>query len=161
MGGPSAGGSGGGGGGGIGTVSPAFTGTPTAPTPLSSDNSNTLATTAFVQAVLGGAIPLSLTYSASTAAIGASGTFKCTGPGSVASSSLRCVGAPAGSNLIVQIQKNGVTQVTLTIVAGSTTEAIDNTNYSFATGDLISVNCTSAGSGTAATGVVVEIVYTA
>ena len=32
-------------------ASPAFTGTPTAPTPLSTDNSTTLATTAFVQAI--------------------------------------------------------------------------------------------------------------
>ena len=39
-------------------VSPAFTGTPTAPTPLPSDNSNALATTAFVQ---GHTPPLSVT----------------------------------------------------------------------------------------------------
>lgn len=35
-------------------ASPAFTGTPTAPTPASSDDSNTIATTAYVQSVLAG-----------------------------------------------------------------------------------------------------------
>jgi hypothetical protein len=39
--------------------SPAFTGTPTAPTPVSTDNSTTIATTAFVQSLTGmpGVVP--------------------------------------------------------------------------------------------------------
>lgn len=39
--------------------SPAFTGTPTAPTPLTTDDSTKIATTAFIKAVLGGYAPLS------------------------------------------------------------------------------------------------------
>ena len=59
--------------------SPAFTGTPTAPTPASSDDSTKIATTAFIKAVLGGYAPLSSpvltgTPTAPTASTGNSST---------------------------------------------------------------------------------------
>ena len=140
--------------------SPALTGNPTAPTQTGGDNSTKISTTAFVAAAIASSFTQQLLFSSTTASVSASGTWKAPTAGSVSAQSMRVTGASLGSDLVVQIRKNGTAQVTLTITAGSTTEATSATGWSFAVNDLIDVNCTSCGSTTAATGVVVEVVYT-
>lgn len=92
-----------------------------------------------------------------SAIIGASGSWRAPAAGTVTRVNLSATGAPAGSNLVVEFKKNGGSAFsTLTMTAGSTTAQTATPNESFAAGDLLTVNATSVGSGTAATGVVAQ-----
>jgi hypothetical protein len=58
--------------------------------------------------------------------------------------------APTGANLIVVIKKNGVTVLTLTIVAGTTSSGIQTPGspVTLVSGDILSVDITQVGSST-------------
>lgn len=105
-------------------------------------------------------------FSAQTASIVASAAISITTAITIGQCRLSCTGAPAGSNLIVVLQSstNGGTTwsdvQSLTIVAGSTTAQTATPSAAIASGALIRVNCTSAGSGTAAVGVLYQANYT-
>jgi hypothetical protein len=92
-----------------------------------------------------------------SAVIGASGSWRAPAAGTVTRVNLSATGAPAGSNLVVEFKKNGAAAFsTLTMTAGTTTAQTATPNESFASGDLLTVNATSVGSGTAALGVVAQ-----
>lgn len=106
--------------------------------------------------VAGGTVPFSQPGSAT---IGASGAWRAPAAGTVTRATLSCVGAPAGSGLVVVAKRNGATFATLTIAAGSTTSDSETPAEAFSAGDLFTVESTSVGSGTAATGVVLQLDY--
>lgn len=77
---------------------------------------------------------------------------------------MRVASAPSGSALTAQVQHyNGTswsTIGTVTIASGSVVESVISFSQSQALGDLLRLNVTSIGSSTAATGVVVDVLWT-
>lgn len=109
--------------------------------------------------------PLKQTFSTGgDAVIGASGPDRADVARTITSARMRTRTAPAGSDLIVQVQHfNGTswsTITTLTMTAGSLTEVVSGTlTQAQSVGHLLRVNATSVGSTTAAQGVVVDVFY--
>ncbi len=91
------------------------------------------------------------------AVVGSSSSVRVSAAQTVSRIGMRAVTAPAGSALVVIVKKNGATISTLTMPAGSTTEQVATPGTAFAVGDLLTVESTSVGSTTAATGVVVQV----
>ncbi len=77
---------------------------------------------------------------------------------------MRVASAPNGSALTAQVQHyNGTSWTTIgtaTIASGSVVESVISFSQSQALGDLLRLNVTSIGSSTAATGVVVDVLWT-
>lgn len=76
---------------------------------------------------------------------------------------MRVASAPSGSALTAQVQHyNGTSWTTIgtvTIASGSVVESVISFSQSQALGDLLRLNVTSIGSSTAATGVVVDVLW--
>lgn len=147
-------------------ASPALTGTPTAPTPPANDNSTRIATTAYVDAGIAGSASETVSFSATTATVGASVGYQLQSSGTITTARMACTGAPAGSDLVVAVQLStdgGTTWTTistLTIPAGSTAAVTASPSRAVSAGDLVRVNATSVGSTTAAANVLVQVVST-
>jgi hypothetical protein len=172
-------------------ASPAFTGTPTAPTPTPGDNSTKVATTAYVDgsytptddlgtlafetpAGSGSAnnfyrgdnewapAPGRFGVSQGTAAVAISAPSRIGVNCTVTEVSLVCTGAPSGSSLtyLLRVSTDGgstwTTIQSLSISSGSTTMVTATPNYAITAPALLRVECTSAGSTTAAVGVLLE-----
>jgi hypothetical protein len=100
----------------------------------------------------------SFLFSQATATIGSSGTVRAKADGTVTRVNLSVVGAPVGSAMTVAFKKNGTTFATLSVPAGTTTAQSSTSSLpTFVVGDLFSVEATSIGSTTAATGVVAQM----
>lgn len=99
----------------------------------------------------------SVVFSAETAAIGESGTYRVRTDTRVIRFTLGCTEAPEGSDLTVQALRNGDVLATRTIQAGTTFDQIATLNTPVQTGDLLSMNTTSVGSTSAAEGVTAQI----
>lgn len=101
-------------------------------------------------------------FSAPTAVLGVSATDYCYGTRTLAGARMRVASAPVGSALTVEVQHwDGFTWNllgTLSIAAGSVTEATITFSQPQVTGNMVRINCTSVGSTTAATGVAVDVV---
>lgn len=111
-----------------------------------------------------GVSPAPIRFSAATAAVATTGSDRADSARTITQARMRCGTAPVGSALtaIVQHSTDGTSWsdvATLTIAAGSTTEAVSGTlSQVQAVGNLVRLNVTSVGSTTAATGVVVDVV---
>lgn len=92
-----------------------------------------------------------------SAAVGSSGAWVSPGAIIITRVVLSCIGAPAGSALVVAFKKDGVTFATLTIPAGSATTVYANVSISVADLGALWVTATSVGSTTAATDVVAQM----
>ena len=108
-------------------------------------------------------VPVPINYTFPTAAVSVSASNRAHVARSLTQARMRVAGAPSGSALTVQVQSNStgswVTIGTLQINAGSTTENVITLTSTQNVNDLLRLNITSVGSGTAATGVAVEIVW--
>lgn len=106
-----------------------------------------------------GATPIR--FSAPTAVTGVSATDYAYNARTLTGARMRVASAPAGSALVVDVQHwNGTTWTTigsLTIADGSVTEATATFTQAQSAGNMVRVNCTSAGLATAATGVAVDV----
>lgn len=106
-----------------------------------------------------GATPIR--FSAPTAVTGVSATDYAYTSRTLTGARMRVASAPAGSALVVDVQHwNGTTWTTignLTIADGSVTEATATFTQAQSAGNMVRVNCTSAGIATAATGVAVDV----
>lgn len=101
---------------------------------------------------------VSVVFSSAVAQLGESGTYRVRTDTRVIRFTLDCEGAPAGSPLTVEVRKNAATIiVAATIPAGSTTAQVLAFSEPVDTGDLLSVNVTSVGAGTPASGVTAQI----
>ena len=103
-------------------------------------------------------------FSADTATTGTTGTDRAYAARTITSARMRCGTAPDGSALTVQVQHyNGSawsTITTLTIADGSTTESVQSSlSQAQSVGHLLRLNVTSVGSTSAATDVVVDVLY--
>lgn len=100
-------------------------------------------------------------FSSPTAVLGVSPTDKTYLSRTLTGANMRVASAPSGSPLTVEVQHwDGFTWITvgtLTIASGSVTEASISFSQSQDIGDMLRINCTSVGSSTAATGVVVDV----
>ena len=112
-----------------------------------------------------GIVPDSVVFSSASPATGASGSDRASQARTLTQARMRVATAPVGSALTVRVQHstNSGTSwtdaATLTIAAGSTTEAVSSTlNVAQAVGDLARIFVDSVGSTTPATGVVVDLV---
>lgn len=103
-------------------------------------------------------------FSTPVAVIGVSASDRAYNDRTIIAARMRVSSAPVGSSLVVDVQHfNGAawsTIGTLTITSGSVTEASVTLNQVQVVSNLIRINCTSAGSTTAATGVAVDVVVT-
>jgi hypothetical protein len=101
--------------------------------------------------------------SVGSATITTTGTYRIASAQTLAQARMRVASAASGSALTVEVQRqvnstgSWTTLTTLSITAGSTTENVQTVTTSLAANDLLRLNVTSVGSGTAATGVVVEV----
>lgn len=106
-----------------------------------------------------GAIPAR--FAAAVAMVGVTPSDKAYAPRTLTNAYMRVSSAPAGSDLVVQVQHwDGFTWNvvgTLTIVDGSVTETSVAINQAQDAGNLLRLNVASVGSTTAATGVVVDV----
>lgn len=120
------------------------------------------ATAADARAALG-IEPTPVRFSAATAVVAVTGSDRAGSARTITSARMRCATAPVGSALIVQVQHSAdgsswTTVTTLSIAAGSTAEAsATGLTQAQSAGHLVRLNVTSVGSGTAATGVVVDV----
>jgi hypothetical protein len=100
-------------------------------------------------------------FSSPVAMIGVSPSDRAYSSRTFSSARMRVSSAPVGSDLTVQVQHwNGftwITQGTLQIANGSVVESVVSLSFSQAAGDMVRLNCTSVGSTSAATGVVVDV----
>lgn len=107
-----------------------------------------------------GAVPVR--FSAPTAVLGVSASDYCYGPRTLSGARMRVASAPQGSALTVVVQHwDGFAWndlATLSIAAGSVTEATASFVQAQTVGNMVRINCTSVGSTTAATGVAVDVV---
>lgn len=117
-----------------------------------------------VAAAVNAIAPLSSTavsFSASVAMTGVTGTDRCYAARTLTEARMRVASAPAGSDLVVEVQSwDGTvwsTAATLTVDDGSVLEAVEPMALEQSTGDLLRLNVVSVGSSTAATGVVVDV----
>ena len=102
-----------------------------------------------------------VSFSASVAMTGVTGTDRCYAARTLTEARMRVASAPAGSDLVVEVQSwDGTvwsTAATLTVDDGSVLEAVEPMALEQSTGDLLRLNVVSVGSSTAATGVVVDV----
>ncbi len=103
-------------------------------------------------------------FAADTATTGTTGTDRAYAARTITSARMRVGSAPSGSALTVQVQHyNGSawsTITTLSVSDGSTTEAVQSSlSQAQSVGHLLRLNVTSVGSSTAATDVVVDVLY--
>lgn len=107
-----------------------------------------------------GSVPVR--FSSPTAVLGVSPTDYCYAPRTLTGARMRVASAPSGSPLTVEVQHwnsfSWSTLGTLSIAAGSITEAVVSFSQSQSVGNLVRINCTSAGSLSPATGVSVDVV---
>lgn len=100
-------------------------------------------------------------FSASVAMTGVTGTDRCYADRTITEVRMRVASAPAGSDLVVEVQSwDGTvwtTAATLTVADGSVLEAVQMVSIEQSVGDLLRLNVVSVGSSTAATGVVVDV----
>lgn len=103
-------------------------------------------------------------FSAPVAMVGVTGTDRCYVPRTLTSARMRVASAPAGSDLVVEVQHwdtaTWTTIGTLIVGDGSVLEATDTFDVDQTVGDLLRLNVTSVGSSTAATGVTVDVLVT-
>lgn len=102
-------------------------------------------------------------WNATTPTTGTTAAWRVQSARTLSSARMRCVTAPVGSALTAQLQLSTndgasfTTISTLTIAAGSTTEAVaNNIGQALAVGNLLRLNVSGIGSTTPATQVVVE-----
>lgn len=105
-----------------------------------------------------------ITFSSPIAVSGVSPTDKAYAPRTLTGAYMRVASAPAGSDLVVAVQHWGgaswSTLATLTVEDGSVIEAEADLSQAQVAGDMVRINCTSVGSTTAATGVIVDVTVT-
>jgi hypothetical protein len=104
-------------------------------------------------------------FAAQTASIAVSAAISISSAITLGQCRLSCTGAPAGSNLVVILQASADGGPTwtdaqqLSIIDGTTAAQTANPAYAVNPNSLLRVNCTSSGSGTAATGVLFQVDY--
>lgn len=103
---------------------------------------------------IGGAAVVFSTFTAGSAS---SGPFTLPHDATITRVRLFTTTAPVGSALIVEFRRNGVVFATLTIPDGSTTEQSLVTSRTAVTGDKLTVQATSTGLTSPATGVVAQM----
>lgn len=103
-------------------------------------------------------------FATPTAVVGASARDRAGVARTLSGARMRAETAPVGSNLVAQVQHSTdgtawSTIGTLTMTAGTTTEQTASFSQAQSVGHFLRVNVTSAGSTTAATGVVVDVAW--
>lgn len=103
-------------------------------------------------------------FSVETPAVGASARDRAGVARTLSGARMRAETAPVGSSLIAQVQHSTdgtswSTIGTLTMTAGSTTEQTASFSQAQSVGHFLRVNLTSIGSTTAASGVVVDVIW--
>ena len=102
-------------------------------------------------------------FAATTAVVGVTPSDRAYVARTLTGARMRTASAPSGSALTVQVQYfNGgswTTVGTLTIASGSMVESVISFTQAQSIGDLVRLNVTSVGSTTAATGVVVDVLW--
>lgn len=106
--------------------------------------------------------PVPIRFSADTPTTGPTGTDRASYIRTVTGARMRTGSAPSGSDLVAEVQHwNGATWTTiatLTIAAGTTTEAVSSTLSQVQNiGNMLRLNVVSVGSGTPAQDVVVDV----
>ncbi len=108
-------------------------------------------------------VTLPIRFSAATALTGVTPTDRVYSARTLTGAHMRVASGPTGSALTVQVQHfdgmSWTTIGTLTIADGSITEAVISFTQAQAVGDLLRLNSTSIGLTTAATGVVVDVLW--
>lgn len=101
-------------------------------------------------------------FASPTAVLGVSPTDRAYTPRTLTGATMRVASAPSGSALTVEVQHwdgfSWTTVGTLSIDAGSVTEASTTFSQAQEVGNLVRINCTSAGTLSPATGVAVDVI---
>lgn len=109
------------------------------------------------------AVAVPIHFAAAAALVGVSPTDRCYVARTLTGARMRTASAPAGAALTVQVQhwdgSTWTTIGTLTIADASTVEAVIAFTQAQVVGDMLRLNVTSVGSTTAATGVVVDVLW--
>jgi hypothetical protein len=139
-----------------------FSSSPVVPTPIASTQA---ANKSYVDSTTSAGAGTYL-FAAQTASIAVSAAISISSAITLGQCRLSCTGAPAGSNLVVILQASAdggsiwTDAQQLSVIDGTTAAQTANPAYAVSPNALLRVNCTSSGSGTAATGVLFQVDYT-